>query len=297
MGAWGSGPFENDAAVDFLSEFEVAPVRVIKKLLRGLAELPDGESLDVDDGWAGWAACELVALALGRVGERAVPRPILALAARIGPKEELRNLAAHTLPRIAARETSEVAGLWHEGADGARFDALMAELRDRLGPASTARPRSRRKPAAPRPKPGTFVRIRLEDGSFAYGRVLADPFVAFYDERTVQPAADLDAIAAKPLRFTWAVIDLSAERWQDIGWRELEGEVAMPVVRFRQDILDYRKCVIFDSTGMEREVGPEACIGLRRHSVCLMQHMEGELTATLLGRPSIFRAPDSVRLS
>ncbi len=70
-------------------------MRVIKKLLRGLAELPDGELLDVDDGWAGWAACELVALALGRAASEPSPSQMLALAARIAQTGAPQSRGAH----------------------------------------------------------------------------------------------------------------------------------------------------------------------------------------------------------
>ena len=90
-------------------------MRVIKKLLCGLAELPDGESVDVDDGWAGWAACELVALALGRAASEPSPSQMLALAARIAqtgaPQSRGAHAAAHSPrgrpPRWPASGTRE----------------------------------------------------------------------------------------------------------------------------------------------------------------------------------------------
>jgi hypothetical protein len=297
MGSWGHGPFENDSALDFLQEAEAAPAREIRKLLRDILATPDGEYLDVDDGGAVWAACEVIARSLGRGGKETVGPFVRDLVARLKPKEELRQLALLALPRIAAPETSELAGLWHEGGDGPRFDAELAELAERLeaaGPAPGAplvRPVVPAKPKreAPKPKPGTFVRIALEDGSFAYGRVLATPFVALYRYRTMEPTSDLDVIGSQPLLCTKAVLRFSYRRWARLGWRRLEGEVARPVVRFRQDIGDFRRCVIFDSTGMVKEARPEECIGLEASEVCEMQHVEWDLLDTIQGRPGIFQ--------
>ncbi len=144
----------------------------------------------------------------------------------------------------------------------------------------------------PTSTPGTFVRIPLTDGSFGYGRVLSDPYVAFYDHRTAEPSSDLDEIGAKPLLFTQAVRLPGHDRWPDIGHRELEGEVAGPVVRFVQDLADFRKCTIFDSEGRERSASPEECVGLERAAVWDPHQIERRLLDTFTGHPN----EDEVRL-
>jgi hypothetical protein len=144
--------------------------------------------------------------------------------------------------------------------------------------------------------PGTFVRIPLEDGSFGYGRVLSNPYVAFYNYRTTAPSSDLDVIGSMPLLFTQAVRLFGYDRWANIGKREIEGEVAKPVVRFMQDLADFRECTIFDSEGMEKKVGPEECIGLERAAVWDMHHIEQRLLDTFLGRPNQAEIQARVRL-
>ncbi len=139
---------------------------------------------------------------------------------------------------------------------------------------------------APILEAGTFVRIPLEDGSFGYGRVLSNPYVAFYDFRTMEPSSDLKVIGSKPVLFTQAVRLFGYDRWANIGKRRLEGEVAQPVVRFMQDLADFRQCTIFDSEGMEKEVGPEECIGLERAAVWDVHHIEQRLLDTFMGRPN-----------
>ena len=100
---------------------------------------------------------------------------------------------------------------------------------------------------APTLEVGTYLRIPLKDGSFAYGRVLSNPYVAFYDLETKEPSSE-------------------------------------PVVRFTQELADFRKCTIFDSAGRERPATPEECVGLERAEVWEIQHIEDRLLDTFEGR-------------
>lgn len=144
MGTWGSGPFDNDAAADFLGTLQNAPLRVLSKALNKIARMPTESYVDVDDGGAAWAACELVALAFGCGDSDALDDPILDLIERLHPKEEHRTLALQVLPRIADPSNSELAGLWHDGEDGPQFEATIEHLRSRLQAASQG-PRRRSK--------------------------------------------------------------------------------------------------------------------------------------------------------
>lgn len=137
MGTWGSGPFDHDAAADFLDQLQAGPARVVTKVLRQIARTPLGTYIDVDDGGAAWAACELVALAFGHGSTAALSEAALDHAGRLAPREEQRRLAVDVLSRIGDRATSELAALWHEGAQGAQFDASLADLRTRLEAASS----------------------------------------------------------------------------------------------------------------------------------------------------------------
>ena len=44
MGAWGTGPFDNDAAANFLGELDSAPARSITEALKTVSKLPHGQS-------------------------------------------------------------------------------------------------------------------------------------------------------------------------------------------------------------------------------------------------------------
>ena len=144
--------------------------------------------------------------------------------------------------------------------------------------------------------PGTFVRIPLGDGSFGYGRLLESPYAAFYRYRTSDPDSDLDRIASKPVLFKTAVRHLALEAWERIGWRELDEPLQQPLVRFMQDIGDFRQCTIFDTAGNERAAEPQECVDLERAVVWEQQGIEERLLDAFMGRPNAEEERLRVRL-
>jgi hypothetical protein len=143
---------------------------------------------------------------------------------------------------------------------------------------------------------GTFLRIPLADGSFAYGRLLEAPYVAFYNHRTPDPSSNLEEIASKPVLFKQAVRTSDLRKWAPIGRADLTGEVAKPVVRYTQNLLDFRKCTIYDSAGNERAATPEECVGLEQAAVWDAVHIEQRLLDTFMGRPNKEEIRSRVRL-
>jgi hypothetical protein len=112
---------------------------------------------------------------------------------------------------------------------------------------------------------GALLRIPLSNGTFAYGRVLERPYLAFYDYTTPAPETDLDVLRSKPVVFRTAVRRRPGrDKWEVIGGRDLDAELARPVVQFWQDIANPAHCVISDSAGNERPATPEECIGIER---------------------------------
>jgi hypothetical protein len=136
------------------------------------------------------------------------------------------------------------------------------------------------------PGPGSFLRIPLADGSFGYGRVLEPPFDAFYEYRTKSPDADLDRIASKQILFKIAVRHLEPSSWKVIGWREIEESLSQPIVQFKQDVGNFRRCTIFDTVGNSRSAEPQECVGLERMTVWEQHAVEGRLLDTFVGRPN-----------
>lgn len=134
---------------------------------------------------------------------------------------------------------------------------------------------------------GTFILVPLADGTFSYGRVVKDPYIAFYDLQTPTPLSDLDAIAAAPVLFTVAVNSSGRGGWSAIGAAPLEGEVARPPRYFIQDPFDLHDCTIFEVGGTSWPASPEECVGLEAASAWaarnvqnrLRDHFEGRLNA------------------
>ena len=145
---------------------------------------------------------------------------------------------------------------------------------------------------------GTFFCVPLGDGTFGYGRV-RDSYgnLSFYKYRTQALSFDLHEIEAKPVLFTVMVRIFRDTRWRIIGCGELNGHVAQPVVKFMQDLADFRKCVIYDTAGMKRDATPEECVGLERAAAWDPNHVEDRLRDNLASRESRWENETRVRLT
>jgi Domain of unknown function (DUF4259) len=196
MGTWGPGPFDNDAAADFLDALRASPTRFVAKTLREITRTPAGKYIDVDDGGAGWSACEIIALAFGYGDTAALEDRILDLAAKLRPKEEHRLLALEVLPRIADRANSELAGLWHEGSDGAQFDAALEHLRSRLQAAGEG-PRE-----LPRTKAGDVIVLQSapQSAELVVVQVVGPGEVAIFEGTCADEEAALECLKNRPAR-------------------------------------------------------------------------------------------------
>ncbi len=120
--------------------------------------------------------------------------------------------------------------------------------------------------------------------------------MAFFDYRTHEPTSELAAIESNAVLFSQAIRLFEEDTWADLSARPLEGEVAKPVVKFMQDLADFRDCVIFDSTGMERQVSPKECIGIEEAGVWDANHIEERLLDHFMGRPNAAEIRSRVRL-
>ncbi len=136
MGAWGTGIFENDVAMDWAADFQRAPS---EQSLRAALEAVVGaeDYLERDPGSYALAAAEVLAAARGRPC-RDIPRALRDWAAA-NQGVATPGLAAQALAAIDCVmivESSEVAGLWAETAkdtDAAAWRANIDDLKQRLG--------------------------------------------------------------------------------------------------------------------------------------------------------------------
>ena len=124
MGAWGSGPFENDDALDFAGEIKTCD------------DLLEEASIEVDFIEADKASRliivgECVAAMRGH-GHADMPEDLAARIADFGePSLELMECAQESVSIVITN--SELADLWADGPDRAGFNLAMTDLIERLG--------------------------------------------------------------------------------------------------------------------------------------------------------------------
>ena len=130
MGAWGTGAFDNDAALDWVWELEDGGVTAIESALDDAVRSSD---LYAPTDVEAIAAAEVVAAAIGR------PLP--------GLSEEIGELVAHVTSSVTPEHTarartavervlnaSELAELWAETDDADEWRGLVEDLITRLTP-------------------------------------------------------------------------------------------------------------------------------------------------------------------
>jgi hypothetical protein len=128
MGAWGSGPFENDDAADWAWELEEAQDDgVLRAALE--AAIRERGYLDIREGANAVAAAAVTASALD--GEHAaLSDEVVAYMDRVGrPNADLIELARRALDRVG--KDGELAALWDETDDPSWRQGLAA-LQQRL---------------------------------------------------------------------------------------------------------------------------------------------------------------------
>jgi hypothetical protein len=139
MGAWGSGSFENDAAMDWAGSVQsIDDVRAPFERLKRDTDSYSGEGellLDADFASELLAAAETVAMMLGR----RIPGFPADLAQRLASAGEPDNLLFHQARNavLHVMRHSELAELWEEATPGREANEWLAELTrliDRLNP-------------------------------------------------------------------------------------------------------------------------------------------------------------------
>jgi hypothetical protein len=142
MGAWGSGSFENDTAMDWAADVQsVEDVGQPFERLKRETDSYQGEGelvIDADFACELLAAAEAVALLMGRPS-RDVPEE---LAQRLRGAGEPDNLLFHQARNavLHVMRNSELAELWEEAAEGQDENEWLGELTglfDRPNPAET----------------------------------------------------------------------------------------------------------------------------------------------------------------
>lgn len=137
MGAWGTGPFDNDAAADWLAELadaeDLGPVRA--ELVR-TANWPPSAPLEEEDASVAIAAAQVVAeVAQPSAGPPPEMQSWVGNAAPVVTRDDLR-LAAHAVARVLG-PNSDLAQLWGGSEEGTEWHVEVQALRNRLAEYAT----------------------------------------------------------------------------------------------------------------------------------------------------------------
>ena len=97
--------------------------------------------------------------------------------------------------------------------------------------------------------PGNFVRIPLGEEGFAFGRIIENPLVAFYDFLSPIPDVSLEEIARKPVAFSIWVYNNAIGRkgWKVIGNLPLEPHLDKEYHFYKKDPITGRLSLYTDS--------------------------------------------------
>jgi len=130
-GAWGEGSFENDDALDWITECTQS--KGIASVARALDAALKSEYVEAPEGSAAIVAAEVVAAALGKPSTK-LPPELRAWIQRQQPDKlaQLAPTAKKVLVRIQDPNVSELKQLWSEGKQN-KWPAAIAELSARLG--------------------------------------------------------------------------------------------------------------------------------------------------------------------
>jgi len=126
VGAWGSGPFDNDDAMDFVGDLANGSTAEVVARLREALALPD-DYVESPEGSSAVAAAALVAARLGynpgnpTVADLLVAHPFEA-------DDQLRSSASAALARVAA-DDSELMELWDEAGLRESVETVYGDIR------------------------------------------------------------------------------------------------------------------------------------------------------------------------
>lgn len=130
MGAWGTGHFDNDDALDLVAELEQEGLNAVQRALDDASG--NEEYLQADLAAKLLAAAEVLAALIGKPSSE-LPEAVADWIAvhRKQPAQHLLMATRQSLDWIA--EDSELTELWQESDEFAEWQQKLADLRARLG--------------------------------------------------------------------------------------------------------------------------------------------------------------------
>jgi hypothetical protein len=133
MGAWGTGPFDNDAAADWVGDLEAAIANTFASTFQPVTAIEIDLYLEEPEAGEAIAAAEVVAAMRGFPGDAVRDRPeVLAWAEQHveWASTDLVNEAVSAVERVQA--ASELRDLWAESDDLQTWVAGLDDLLSRL---------------------------------------------------------------------------------------------------------------------------------------------------------------------
>jgi len=129
MGAWGTGIFESDGALDFVDMvIQTEDLAAIESALHDV--LGEEDYLDAYVGETGLVSGEVIAALRGHPGE--LPDDLREWITKLGPaSDEMVSLAQRAVQRVIAKD-SEIRDLWEETDEFAVWRAGIDNLLQRL---------------------------------------------------------------------------------------------------------------------------------------------------------------------
>ena len=132
MGTWGIGSFENEAAMEWLYDFEANDFRLIDRTLAGVAAMPVATDIDADEACELLAAAECVAAAVGFPAAN-LPAAVTEWVTKNHPirvRTAYVQMAQTAVSHV--RTHSELKELWAETEEFELWDTAVADLQARL---------------------------------------------------------------------------------------------------------------------------------------------------------------------
>lgn len=138
-----------------------------------------------------------------------------------------------------------------------------------------------------RRKVGDVLAISLGDRTFAFGRVLTEPLVAFYDLRK-DDSPDLRKIISSNVAFTVCVMNyaITDGDWRVVGNVPLDPALKVEPLFFKKDPITRSLTIYRDSTGEERPATRSECEGIECAAVWEPKQIVDRLSDMFAQRPN-----------
>jgi hypothetical protein len=137
------------------------------------------------------------------------------------------------------------------------------------------------------------IDVPLGNGRHAFGRLLSEPLVEFYDREFDDGAPNLDEIVRLPVAFTIDVMNsaVTSGRWRKAGSKPLTEAERERIVRFcKRDLMTGEPSLYWEDPRSgeihEPPASPEDCEGLETAAVWSAEHVEDRLRDHFAGRPN-----------